>query len=174
MIDYGYGVSFRPIESSDIEQMREWRNDKRVWQWCRQNDLISNGMQERWYIRQDQDPSIHMYAVIKDNEMVGVTGLTSHDLGNRNAELSLYIGPEHQKGGIGEATFRTLIDHGFKNLNLHVIWCECFTGNPVISLVQKVGFVYGGIRRDFYYKDGEYLDAEIFTILENEWRSSRP
>ena len=173
MIDYLYGVGLRPVVSTDMENMRKWRNDVSVWRWCRQNDLISDAMQARWFDSQDKDQSIHMYMVTTErgSNTVGVCGLTSHDRGNRIAELSLYIAPEHQKRGLAVPTFKTLMAHGFKNLNLHSIWCECFTGNHVIPIVEKVGFKPDGVRREAYFKDGKYVNAELFSILESEWKA---
>ena len=171
MIDYGFGVGLRPVEATDSIFMNQCRNDYSVWKWCRQNDLISASMQERWFESQDQDSSIHMYVITTERGTipVGVCGLTSHDRNNRIAELSIYIDPSKQKRGFSTPAFKTLMNHGFKNLNLHSIWCECFTGNPVISVVKKVGFKQDGVSREAYFKEGKYIDAELFSILETEW-----
>lgn len=168
MIDFGFGVKLAAVESGHMELMREWRNDPAVWKWCRQNDLISDAMQKRWFESQDKDPTIHMY-MIKADGLKGVCGLTSHDRNNRIAELSLYIAPEFQKQGLSKPSFLTLITHGFKNLGLHSIWCECFTGNPVIKVVKEVGFRPDGVKREAYFKGGKFVNAELFSILEDEW-----
>ncbi len=183
MIIYGYGsddwtVELGPVESGDLRMMRDWRNDPAIWRWCRQNDLISDIMQARWFESQDKDPTIHMYMILGRETAhprglirMGVCGLTSHDKNNRTAELSLYIGPEFQKKGLSKPTFKTLMRHGFENLNLHSIWCECFSGNPVIGVVKGVGFKPDGVKREAYFKDGKYVDAELFSILEKEWKA---
>ena len=169
MIDYGYGVSLRAVCQDDMPEMRSWRNDESIWKWCRQNDLISDAMQTRWFSEQDSDATTHMYVIQHDGEAVGICGLTSHDRNNRIAELSLYIAPDQQRRGFSSPSFKTLMNHGFKNLNLHSIWCECFTGNPVIAVVKKVGFTPDGIKREAYFKGGSYVNAELFSILEDEW-----
>ena len=170
MIDYGYGVKLGPLDSTCLETIRAWRNDMTIWKWCRQNDLISNLAQERWFESQDKDRSIHMYSVISAAGLSGVCGLTSHEYVNRRAEFSLYTAPEMQKQGIGEMALRTLVAHGFLNQNLHSIWGESFAGNPAMSIFRKVGFKHEGTKRDAYFKDGKYLDAEMFSILESEWK----
>ena len=170
MIDYGFGVRLEALDSSDMETIRVWRNNFDIWKWCRQNDLISDTSQKRWFERQDNDSTIHMYMVTAPVGKVGVCGLTSHDRGNRIAEFSLYIAPEEQKQGFGEMALKTLVTHGFKNLNLHCVWGESFQGNPAIKMFKEVGFKSDGRRRDVYFKDGKYVDAEMFSLLEHEWK----
>lgn len=170
MISYGNGVSLGPLDVSDCELIRSWRNQRAVWQWCRQNDLISDITQQGWYEAQNQDRSIHMYMIHSNGMKVGVCGLTSHCPNARRAEFSLYIAPEHQRNGYARAALKTLFTHGFKNLNLHSIWGESFDGNPAIELFRSLGMQYEGARRDHYFKDGKYLNANLFSILEHEWK----
>ena len=169
MIDFGYGAFLLPVDSTDLELMRQWRNDFRIWRWCRQSDLISDKMQLRWFESQDLDDTIHMYTVNTQAGKVGVCGLTSHDRHNRIAEFSLYIDPGTQGSGVGAMALKTLLSHGFQNLNLHSIWGESFSGNPAIKMFKEVGFKHDGSRRDAYFKEGKYVDAELYSILEKEW-----
>lgn len=170
MIDYGYGANLEAMTESDIEQLRKWRNDQRIWAWCRQNDLISDISQKDWYKRQNSDPTVHMYAVWAEGYLVGAAGLTSHDLYNRRAEFSLYIDPEKHDKGLGKSALKTLVEHGFKNLNLHLIWGETFEDNKAMKIFESVGFKQEGARRDFYFKNGKYINAYLYSILESEWK----
>lgn len=110
-----------------------------------------------------------MYGVHADNLLVGVCGLTSIDWINRRAEFSLYLGPEHQGQGLGEAALRALCAHGFNVLNLNCIWGEAFDGNPAIKMFERVGFKEEGRRRQFYYREGKYIDAVLFSLLRSEY-----
>jgi RimJ/RimL family protein N-acetyltransferase len=170
MIDFGFGVTLGPLDKTCIERIRIWRNDKSIWMWCRQNDLISDMAQERWFSAQDVDATIHMYTIWSSAGICGVCGLTSHDYMNRRAEFSLYVAPEMQQQGIGTKALQTLFSHGFANLNLHCIWGESFEGNPAIESFKKIGMKHDGTRRDFYFKDGKYIDAQLFSVLEGEWK----
>ena len=108
MISYGNGVSLGPLDIGDCELIRSWRNQRAVWQWCRQNDLISDITQQGWYEAQNQDRSIHMYMIHSNGMKVGVCGLTSHCPNARRAEFSLYIAPEYQRNGYARAALKTL------------------------------------------------------------------
>lgn len=164
-----------PLDSTDMPIVRAWRNDYQIWQWCRQNDLISDVDQTRWFEAQAKDPSIKMYkAVLSNGEKIatiGVCGFTSIDFINRRAEFSLYIAPAYQGQHFGSKILNLLISHGFQNLGLHLIWGEVFSGNPALSIFKELGFQEDGIRRDFYFRNGKFINAHIISIKESEWNS---
>jgi RimJ/RimL family protein N-acetyltransferase len=111
-----------------------------------------------------------MYAVTAQGGIVGVAGLTSIDRLARRAEFSLYIGPEHHGEGYGRKALIALFTKGFRDLGLNLIWGESFDGNPAIRLFESLGMIREGTRRDFYFKDGRFIDAHLFSIRSTEWK----
>jgi RimJ/RimL family protein N-acetyltransferase len=172
MINFDFGVTLRPLDTKYAAQIREWRNHPSIMRWCRQSDLISDQAQDRWFRSQDQDPTIQMYAIETDS-LVGVCGFTSIDRLSRRAEFSLYIAPEYQLRGHAKAALKTLFTHGFMNQNLNVIWGESFDGNPAIGLFLQLGMKQEGTRRNFYFKNGKFVDAHLFSILFDEWKDQK-
>lgn len=174
LIDFGYGANLRAFNSWNAIEVRYWRNDPRIWRWCRQNSLISNHDQDAWFKRQAQDPSIQMFMIFKDQTPekehagIGACGLTSIDHVNSRAEFSLYIAPDEQRKGFARAALKTLLRHGFDNLNLHLIWGETFDGNPAAKMFEQIGFVKEGTRREFYFKEGKYIDAHLYSVKKEE------
>lgn len=150
-----------------------WRNDHRIWQWCRQNDLISDAEQLAWFEKQSKDNTIKMYKTTvktKDKYVaVGVCGFTSIDMTNRRAEFSLYISPNFQGNSFGKKALNCLLTHGFKNLGFNTIWGEVFDGNPAINMFYALGFKHEGTRREFYFRDGKFINAELISIKASEW-----
>lgn len=175
MINYGYGIDLGSIDACHLDRLRRWRNDPRIWSWCRQNNLISELDQKRWHERQSQDDSVRMFAVWTKNvtDLVGCCGLTSIDHVNQRAEFSLYIGHEFYRLGFGKRALKTLLDYAFKELNLNLVWGETFEGNPALEMFIKLGMVKEGTRRRFYYKNGKYLDAHLISITKEEWKCSQ-
>jgi diamine N-acetyltransferase len=170
MIDFGFGVELRTIDAKDSQDLRYWRNQYPVWRHCRQSDLISETHHGNWMEWQAKDPNTRMYAIYSDGALVGVCGLTSIDWLVRKAEFSLYIGPEHQGQHLSTKALRTLFSHGFQNMNLNLIWGESF--NPkALRVFEKIGMKTEGVRRDFYFKEGRYLDATLISIRRDEWSS---
>jgi RimJ/RimL family protein N-acetyltransferase len=89
---------------------------------------------------------------------------------NQRAEFSLYIDPNFHKRGFGAAALRTLLSHGFMNQNLNVIWGETFEGNPAYDMFLKLGMKHEGTRRQFYYNEGNFIDAHLVSITKQEYR----
>lgn len=176
MIDFGLGVQLGCLSDLDADMIRRWRNDYRVWKYCRQNDLIEKTTHYRWYTNECTDETNNqMYSVIaKDGKLaVGVCGLTGIDLVNLRAEFSLYIAPDYQSMGYGSNALRTLVSHGFSSYPLQSIWGESFDFNPALSMFMRVGFSEDGRRRNFYFRDGKFVDAVIVSVLKSEWVGGR-
>jgi len=171
-------IRLRGLIADDLGYMFEWRNDPRINHWTRQNDVISSASHKAWFERQAHDPKIKMYAIDSgcvgkhwQAPILGVCGLTDIDLINRRAEFSLYIGPEYHGNGYGEAALRLLLEKGFKTYGLNSIWGETFDGNPAAKMVEKIGFKKEGTRRAFYFRDGKFIDAHLYSILNSEFQS---
>ncbi len=170
------GFDLAPVDSTDCELLRKWRNNPTIMAWTRQRHFVSDADQREWFDRQRQDPTIQMYKIVmtlaKTHRTVGVCGLTGIDNVNRRAEFSLLIGPEHQRNGYGRYGMKLLLQHAFLNLGLAQVWGESFDGNPAMKLFDELGFKRDGIRRAFYAKGGRYLDAHLFSITGDEWSAS--
>lgn len=167
MIDFGFGVTLGAFEGG--ERSRNWRNDPKIWRWTRQNDLISSTDHSRWFEAQAKDPNVKMYVIFRDLDYVGICGLTSINHLNRNAEFSLYIGPEFQGRKIAKPALLTLFAHGFRNMGLKSIWGETFEGNKALNMFKQIGMTVDGTRRQFYFKDGRFHDAHLISILSDEF-----
>lgn len=175
----GADVYLGPFDQEDALIARHYRNDPLIHVWCRQKGPIDLHQQIAWYDRQSKDPSIQMFSILNSrasanheeyiDSFVGVCGLTDIDYHNRRAEFSLYIAPEFHRKGYARAALHKLFDFGFRDLNLNIIWGESFHGNPGIKLFEEIGMIKEGSRRDFYWKNGKYLDAHLYSIKSEEW-----
>lgn len=170
-------ITLGPLDSTDLGLIRSWRNDYNIWRWCRQVGFISDAEQIRWFNKQSEDPTIKMFKILaKTNEKavpVGVCGLTSLDYLNRRAEFSLYTAPDVQRRGIGQHALSILLEHSFNNLGLNLIWGETFEHNPAQRMFEKLGFKREGTRRSFYFRDGRFIDAHLYSITAEEFHASR-
>ena len=171
MIDYRRGVQLEPLDSSHLEKAREWRNRPEIYKWCRQKTLISDAEHLRWFESQSKDPSIQMFAITNSGKHIGVCGFTSIDMLCRRAEFSLYVAPEFHGSGYGGVALQTLLDHGFKDFGFNSIWGETFEDNAAAKMFERVGMKKEGTRRQFYFKNGKFIDAHIYSVLAEEWNS---
>lgn len=170
--------SERLFLSPDIDFLiaRKSRNHHSIRKWCRQYTLISHGDQNKWAKKIEDDPTIKMFGICKNEGMhpiVGVCGFTSIDLHNRSAEFSLYINPGDQGHGYGSEGLALLLNHGFYDFGFHRIWGEVFEGNPALKTFEKLGFKINGILRHSYYRSGQFIDSIMIDLLDHEWKSRR-
>lgn len=172
MIDYGFGVELDTIGETTYPFLRDWRNDVAIRSWCRQVGLISDLDQRRWYERQNDDPSIRMFLVKNDDILLGVCGLTDIDLISRRAEFSLYIKSASQRQGSGRKALKTLFSFGFNELGLNRIWGETFEGNPALELFQSLGMKIEGVREEFYFKNGRFINSILISIGARQFTTS--
>jgi RimJ/RimL family protein N-acetyltransferase len=158
--------------------LNEYRNLPEIRDWCRQHSLIDEEQQLKWYHWQSSDPNTQMFGInVKLPEkanahfLAGVCGLTSIDWVHRRAEFSCYVFPKYQRRGYCETALIELFDHAFNNLNLNLVWGETFENNPALTLFTDIlGMQKDGVRRQFYYKNGSYIDAYMLSITAQEWR----
>jgi ribosomal-protein-alanine N-acetyltransferase len=169
VIDYGHGVKLGPLRDNDSEKVFEWRNDPRIWKWCRQNTVLNWDNHTYWFHAMQKDPTVDMLAIHGPSELLGVCGLTSIDRLNRRAEFSLYINPERHNRGYGSQALKTLFSHGFKNHNLNTIWGETYAGNPARKTFEKIGMHLDGTLKESYFRGGKFIDSYLYSITAQEW-----
>ena len=179
--------SFPVFLSADIpDNARVWRNNEKIRKWCRQYSLINIYKHHEWIVEQSEDPQVKMFGISihtgktkpKDSTIVpfidiGVCGLTSIDLINRNAEFSLYVIPEHQRVGYGKKALDLLLRHGFQDMGLERIWGETFDGNPAGKMFESMGMKKEGTQRKSYYRNGSFIDSHIYAVLKDEYLKKR-
>lgn len=165
-------IKLRRLRHDDKEERDKlfaWRNDPLVFSWCRQFDSLHLVKHEKWLVDQANDPKISMYGITSGICLLGVCGFTDLDLINRRAEFSLYIDPKQAGNHYGEAALHALVKKGFADYGLNCIWGEAFDGNPAIKMFERVGFREEGRRREFYFRDGKFIDAILFSLLRSEY-----
>lgn len=166
MINFGYGVKLAPLNPENLDTYRRNRNDWSIRRWCRQTGLIDKASQVEWFHSAVEDPAISMFEMwdgVK-NRFVGVCGLTDLDPWNRRAEFSLYVNPEAQGAQYGYQGLKTLVEYGFKDLGLNLIWGETVGANPAEKTFRRVGFVSTGYKPQYYFKDGKWHDSHMYFL----------
>jgi len=164
------------VEKDDLRQLRDWRNSPEVKKFTREYRELNMQNQLQWLESMAKDKNTMMFAVeTKKGKLIGCTGLTYIDWKNSRAEVSIYIGDKKYKGkGYGTDTLKVLIDYGFRELNLHMLFGEIFEYNRAnIRLFEKCGFKKDGVLRHRLYRDGKYWDSIIYSILDKEWAKAK-
>lgn len=120
------------------------------------------------------------YAVVlkEENKAIGSIGLkisnkSDFGISEDEAELGYWIGvPYWGKGLIPEAS-QKIIQHGFEDLDLKVIWCGYYDGNLKSKRVQeKLGFIYHHTNKNVYCPlVKETRIGHVSYLTKEQWQS---
>ncbi|MCL1866837.1 MAG: GNAT family N-acetyltransferase [Oscillospiraceae bacterium] len=123
----------------------------------------------------NSDKSKLVLAIVdkQSHRHVGNVTLQNINYIDRCAEYAIVIGEKKYWGrGIATEVVRLILEHGFEELNLNRIHFATASNNiGVIKFAERVGFVQEGVRRQAFFKNGEYHDMIEFGLLKNEWRN---
>ena len=104
------------------------------------------------------------------NKLVGMIGFNTIDWTARRSEIGYWIDAEHQGKGLITQGCRTLIDHGFNELDLNRIEIRCATGNNRSRAIpERIGFTCEGIMRQTEWLYDHFEDHCLYALLRSEW-----
>jgi len=170
MIDLRTGV--RLVDWISLQQ-KVWRNDPRIMAWTRQSHLLTDADMDAWKER-IKAPDIQMFGIYANYNDAGTCGLTSINMLHRTAEFSLLIDPEQQGNGYGTVALKLLLNYGFNNLGLRLIWGEVFDGNDAArKSYSKIGFKEEAKLRERYFKNGKIIGTTIVSITREEFNDGQ-
>jgi len=90
--------------------------------------------------------------------------------GRGSVELGYWIAPAHQGNGYATAAAELVVDYCFTERRLHKVNARVLAFNDGSrAVLETVGFEREGCRREDFYVDGEYVDADLYGIVESEW-----
>lgn len=88
-------------------------------------------------------------------------------------ELSLFVHPEYQRRGFGNALFAEIIARAGK-LGYHCVISRITDGNDLSrSMHEKAGFTYTGIMREVGWKFERWLDVHVYQLILDTRKAGR-
>ncbi|MBR6537936.1 MAG: GNAT family N-acetyltransferase [Lachnospiraceae bacterium] len=85
------------------------------------------------------------------------------------------IGSAFQCKGYATEATKAIIRFSFERMNLHKVQiCTKEINIPSKRVIEKCGFIYEGMLRDYFYMNGEYVGRLYFSILQSEQKSKMP
>lgn len=173
---YAERIRLRAVERSDLPSFVAFFNDPEV----RENlDVylpMSLASEEQWFEHNlKRQPEEQQYALdARDGEgwkLIGSCGFFHLSMRDRSAEIGLSIGDKaYWNQGYGQETVQLLLQHGFNTLNLNRIVLQVLDNhNRAIHVYEKAGFVLEGRQRQARYRDGQYIDLLLMSVLKSEW-----
>ncbi len=172
----GEKVLLRGLELSDAPILHKYVNDWEVRKFLLHFYPFSL-VDEEEFIKSCWDRakkgSDFVFGIVEKSsgELIGTIGLHKVNWKNRHAELGVTIWRKDKwDQGLGSDAIKVILNYAFGELNLHKVYLRVFDFNiRAIRVYEKIGFKREGVLRDDLWRDGEWHDTIIMSILENEF-----
>jgi len=125
------------------------------------NSVMENNSEIKGFVISDK----------KTLEYIGQIDLFRFDWINRLVAMQIVIGNKtFQNNGYGSEAIMLLIDFCFNTLNLNRIELELYSYNIAAhKCYLKCGFKEEGILRDKVYRNGQYWNSILMSIIKSEY-----
>jgi RimJ/RimL family protein N-acetyltransferase len=168
-------VYLRALEIDDYLLINKWRNDPDVTKYLGGNVFFVSSERERKAIENkifDDSKNIYLSICLLDtNQLIGYSSINNLDLRNRKAEWGgTFIGDkEYIGGGYGKEASMLMLRFLFDQYPIHKCYGYCLEEHPISSkLFLSLGFSQDGVLRDEVFKNGEFKNVLMFSILKEE------
>lgn len=102
-----------------------------------------------------------------DSQVIGLLNCGNKEGGYVHTfSLGVTVCKEWRDQGVGTAMMKHLIQWCEANTKCHRLELQVFSYNSrAIYVYQKLGFVHEGVRKESFYKKGQFLDLVYMAIL---------
>lgn len=165
----------RELERNDIPTVNKWRNDKElIDRLGAPFRYISQLVDEKWFesYMNSRNTCVRCAIVTEESDdIIGLVSLIKIDQMNQSAEFHIMIGDKQNRGkGAGLFALKEMLRHAFLNLNLQRVELTVNEDNvSAIHLYEKVGFVREGMKRKARFKNGEFINMYMYSILRDDF-----
>jgi ribosomal-protein-alanine N-acetyltransferase len=170
----GDRVRLVPSEGSlHLENAIRWMNDPEITNMLDLNWGVSRRQELAFFerIEAGRDNEMHWALLNENDRHIGFIGLHQIDWQSRVATSGIVIG-EKSLWGRGYATdaIRTKTRFVFDELGLHRIEGQTMGPNLAMRKVyKKCGYHHEGTARKKRWRNGQWLDVELFAILDEDY-----
>jgi UDP-4-amino-4,6-dideoxy-N-acetyl-beta-L-altrosamine N-acetyltransferase len=171
----GTRLKLKPLERKHLAQCVTWFNDPEVIEFLTMSEPMSMEKEQKWYENYLKDKSSKVYIIeTGKGEHIGNIGLNDIDLHTRKAELGIFIGEKKFWGkGYGTEAVELGLKLAFEGLNLNRVYLKVFQNNKrAQKCYEKAGFKKEGVLRQDEFKNGKYIDCEVYSVLAREYFST--
>ena len=165
--------SLRPIDWSDRESIRQWRNAQI--EVLRQIDPLTVEDQDGYFSDvvlpqfEQQFPPQFMFAFLKNSELIGYGALVHIHWGDLRAEVSFLTATDR----LDEETFAQdwkhyldLLKPMAQRLGLHKLTTETYDlRKNLIPILEANGFIQEGVLRNHHFLGDEFHDSLVHGII---------
>jgi len=168
-------VYFRAFEMSDVDLFFRFRNDENIYDIITGNKFFVSSEREKKWVEDkmfNDKTNIYLSVCLKENnQLIGYTSVNSIDLRNRNASWgSIFVDPSYRGKGISIDVGKLLLKFVFEEMPIYRFYSILFQKNTAsMKMVTKLGFKQEGIQRSAIYKQNQFHDLVVISMLRPEY-----
>jgi [ribosomal protein S5]-alanine N-acetyltransferase len=113
------------------------------------------------------------FVVVRDDRVIGVTGLSHLAARDRRATIGTWFGREHWGTGANGESKALIAALAFQRLGLERLTAHTSTENPRSqAALERLGFVREGVLRGYHRHPSGVHDVAVFGLLRGDWEAS--
>jgi ribosomal-protein-alanine N-acetyltransferase len=170
----GKRVLLREFTQSDIDDVLAIVGDDRVTRWLSFDikDLAgATATVDAARVAADVHPRTEYYLAVQpftETRLVGFVRLALS--GVRAAKLGYAVQAEHWNHGYATDAASTILEFGFRQLDLHRVTAAVGPDNYAsMAVLTRLGFSPEGRLRDHVFTNGAWRDSVLYSVLSHEF-----
>jgi RimJ/RimL family protein N-acetyltransferase len=168
------GVTLRELRITDAHSLFAMLTTEEVSRFISPPPSTIEGFERfiAWTIRQRQVGTYACFAVTVagSDTAIGIFQLRELEPGFQTAEWGFAIGSPYWGTGVFQKGAELVINFAFDTVGVHRLEARAAVRNGRGNgALRKVGAVQEGVLRKSFYRNGEYLDQVLWTIIDEDW-----
>jgi RimJ/RimL family protein N-acetyltransferase len=170
--------TLRPLHADDAESLFELLTTEEVARFISPPPTSVEGFRKfiDWAAREQAAGRYVCFAVTPANSdvAVGIFQVRQLDPTFDTAEWGFVVGAAFWGSGLFAAAAPAIVDFAFEVIGVRRLEARAAVANGRGNgALAKIGAVREALLRQSFYRHGQYHDQQLWTILADEWRSSR-
>jgi RimJ/RimL family protein N-acetyltransferase len=170
-------IELKTLKEQDVQYFYSWINDDEVIKYSLSvfQNMETKEEVDSWFkklLDNRDDLQLGIYDK-SSKKLIGYAGISNISKLNKSGEYFIFIGGKTQWGkGISTEVTKQILEVGFNKLGLNRIMLT--VSEPNIGGVKsylKVGFKQEGILRKASFRDGQFHNKIVMSVLKSEWNS---
>jgi len=160
-------ISFEPLKEKDLEFLNEIRNYCAE-EYLHDSRIFSLSDTLNWF----RSTNPQYYIIFNNEEKIGYFRLSNYSIINRNIYIGADLHPKFWGKKLSYPSYQKFINYLFINYNLNKISLEVLSTNiRAYNLYKKLGFTQEGIKRQEIFKQNQFVDSIIMSLLKTEYNA---
>lgn len=161
-------LHFRPLQKEDLAFLLEVRNECR--EFLHDDRIFDLDEATRWF--SDQKPDY--WLIYLNDARIGYFRISNHSSEHKRLYLGADLHQNYRGKGLGFLAWSNFLTFMFSKYDVHKVGLEVLASNArAMNLYRKLGFQKEGIKRDEVFRNQQWINSIIMSLLKSEWLASR-